>query len=71
MKSQFFFWFIQYYFENLHIKYFLKHIFQVANLACSMSNNEEGVKLVRMAAAEIDNLKSQVNESQYFLGLST
>lgn len=42
---------------------FMEHankLVEVANLACSMSNNEEGVKLVRMAAAEIDNLKSQV-----------
>ena len=35
-------------------------ILQVANLACSMSNNEEGVKLVRMAADQIDSLCSQV-----------
>ncbi|KAK7109533.1 catenin alpha-2-like [Littorina saxatilis] len=33
---------------------------EVANLACSMSANEEGVKLVRMAAAEIDALCPQV-----------
>ena len=34
---------------------------QVANLACSMSNNEEGVKMVRMAAFEIDALCPQVS----------
>lgn len=34
--------------------------FQVANLACSISNNEEGVKLVRMAATQIDSLCPQV-----------
>ncbi|CAL1544969.1 unnamed protein product [Lymnaea stagnalis] len=42
---------------------FMEHankLVEVANLACSMSNNEEGVKLVRMAAAEIDSLCSQV-----------
>ncbi|XP_050395347.1 catenin alpha-2 isoform X1 [Patella vulgata] len=33
---------------------------EVANLACSMSNNDEGVKMVRMAAAEIDSLCPQV-----------
>ncbi|KAL8622357.1 Catenin alpha-2 [Nucella lapillus] len=33
---------------------------EVANLACSMSSNEDGVKLVRMAAAEIDALCPQV-----------
>ncbi|XP_041371058.1 catenin alpha-2-like isoform X2 [Gigantopelta aegis] len=33
---------------------------EVANLACSMSNNEEGVKMVRMAAFEIDALCPQV-----------
>ncbi|KAB0380497.1 hypothetical protein FD755_008281, partial [Muntiacus reevesi] len=32
----------------------------VANLACSISNNEEGVKLVRMAATQIDSLCPQV-----------
>nr|XP_018896705.1 PREDICTED: catenin alpha isoform X2 [Bemisia tabaci] len=33
---------------------------EVANLACSMSNNEDGVKMVRYAAAQIDNLCPQV-----------
>ncbi|XP_067656679.1 catenin alpha-2-like isoform X1 [Haliotis asinina] len=33
---------------------------EVANLACSMSNNEEGVKMVRMAAFEIEALCPQV-----------
>ncbi|GFT61638.1 catenin alpha [Nephila pilipes] len=33
---------------------------EVANLACSMSNNEDGVKMVRFAAAQISNLCPQV-----------
>lgn len=33
---------------------------EVANLACSMSSNEDGVKMVRLAAAEIENLCPQV-----------
>ncbi|XP_052252345.1 catenin alpha-2-like isoform X1 [Dreissena polymorpha] len=33
---------------------------EVANLACSMSSNEEGVKMVRLAAAEIEKLCPQV-----------
>jgi len=33
---------------------------QVANLVCSMSNNEDGVKMVRYAAAQIENLCPQV-----------
>ncbi|XP_064600603.1 catenin alpha-2-like isoform X2 [Liolophura sinensis] len=33
---------------------------EVANLACSMSNNEEGVKMVRLAASEIETLCPQV-----------
>jgi hypothetical protein len=33
---------------------------QVANLACSMSSNEEGVKMVRLAASEIEKLCPQV-----------
>merc|ERR1719273_1786057 len=32
----------------------------VANLACSMSNHEDGVKMVRYAAAQIENLCPQV-----------
>uniref|UniRef100_A0A673BL51 Catenin (cadherin-associated protein), alpha 1 n=1 Tax=Sphaeramia orbicularis TaxID=375764 RepID=A0A673BL51_9TELE len=32
----------------------------VANLACSISNNEEGVKLVRMAASQLETLCPQV-----------
>jgi len=35
-------------------------IVQVANLACSMSNNEEGIKMVRMAASQIELLCPQV-----------
>lgn len=33
---------------------------EVANLACSMSNNEEGVKMVRYAASQIESLCPQV-----------
>jgi len=33
---------------------------EVANLACSMSGNEDGVKMVRYAAAHIENLCPQV-----------
>lgn len=33
---------------------------EVANLACSMSNNEDGVKMVRYASAQIENLCPQV-----------
>ncbi|OPL20750.1 catenin alpha-like, partial [Mytilus galloprovincialis] len=33
---------------------------EVANLACSMSSNEDGVKMVRLAAAELENLCPQV-----------
>ena len=33
---------------------------EVANLACSMSNNDDGVKMVRYAAAQIENLCPQV-----------
>uniref|UniRef100_A0A8C4XEM2 Catenin alpha-2 n=1 Tax=Erpetoichthys calabaricus TaxID=27687 RepID=A0A8C4XEM2_ERPCA len=36
------------------------YLMTVANLACSISNNEEGVKLVRMAATQIDSLCPQV-----------
>lgn len=43
-----------------HVVPFLVSVFQVANLACSISNNEEGVKLVRMAATQIDSLCPQV-----------
>ena len=43
---------------------FIEHahkLVEVANLACSMSNNEEGVKMVRYAASQIENLCPQVN----------
>ena len=33
---------------------------EVANLACSMSNNDDGVKMVRYAASQIKNLCPQV-----------
>ncbi|XP_017340381.1 catenin alpha-1 [Ictalurus punctatus] len=35
-------------------------LIEVANLACSISNNEEGVKLVRMAAMQLETLCPQV-----------
>ncbi|NXC14881.1 CTNA1 protein, partial [Corythaeola cristata] len=39
---------------------FLPPLPQVANLACSISNNEEGVKLVRMSASQLEALCPQV-----------
>lgn len=33
---------------------------QVANLACSMSSNEEGIKMVRIAAYQVESLCPQV-----------
>lgn len=42
---------------------FTKHaekLVEVANLVCSMSNNEDGVKMVRYAAAQIETLCPQV-----------
>lgn len=42
---------------------FTKHaekLVEVANLVCSMSNNEDGVKMVRFAAAQIETLCPQV-----------
>ncbi|KAG5852983.1 hypothetical protein ANANG_G00068310 [Anguilla anguilla] len=35
-------------------------LIEVANLACSISNNDEGVKLVRMAASQLETLCPQV-----------
>ncbi|XP_017282131.1 catenin alpha-1 [Kryptolebias marmoratus] len=35
-------------------------LIEVANLACSISNNEEGVKLVRMAASQLETMCPQV-----------
>ena len=40
---------------------------QVANLACSISNNEEGVKLVRMSASQLEALCPQVKYNQQCL----
>ena len=45
---------------------------EVANLACSMSNNDDGVKMVRYAASQIENLCPQVDlffmrSTHYFL----
>ena len=42
---------------------FMEHankLVEVANLACSMSSNEEGVKLVRLAATQLETLCPQV-----------
>uniref|UniRef100_A0A671SA21 Catenin alpha-1 n=1 Tax=Sinocyclocheilus anshuiensis TaxID=1608454 RepID=A0A671SA21_9TELE len=48
-------------YEPLHLYYKNKLVdFSVANLACSISNNEEGVKLVRMAASQLETLCPQV-----------
>ena len=38
---------------------------EVANLACSMSANEDGVKMVRYAAQQIQNLCPQVGSKKY------
>lgn len=46
-----------------YAKVFEEHankLVEVARLACSMSSNEEGVKLVRMSAAQIESLCPQV-----------
>lgn len=43
---------------------------EVANLACSMSNNDDGVKMVRYAASQIENLCPQVRFIQEPLELS-
>ncbi|KAL0269729.1 UNVERIFIED_CONTAM: hypothetical protein PYX00_007364 [Menopon gallinae] len=40
---------------------------EVANLACSMSGNEDGVKMVRYAAAQIENLCPQVINAAHIL----
>jgi hypothetical protein len=42
---------------------FMEHnnkLVEVANLACSMSNNVDGIKMVRFAAAQIKNFGPQV-----------
>ncbi len=36
------------------------YLFQVANVACSMSDQVEGIKLVRLAAMQIQHLSPQV-----------
>ena len=38
-----------------------RKLVEVANLACSMSSNDDGVKMVRYAAAQIENLCPQVS----------
>lgn len=45
------------------LKVFREHankLVEVANLACSMSSNEEGVKMVKMAVKQIEILCPQV-----------
>lgn len=51
---------------------FTKHaekLIEVANLVCSMSNNEDGVKMVRYAAAQIENLCPQVINAAMILAV--
>jgi len=43
---------------------------EVANLACSMSSNEEGVKIVRLAAAQLESLCPQASTTYHFFYLS-
>lgn len=53
---------------------FTKHavkLVEVANLVCSMSNNEDGVKMVRYAAAQIETLCPQVIKAARILALRT
>lgn len=35
-------------------------LFKVANLACSMSTNEDGIKIVKIAAGHLETLCPQV-----------
>lgn len=49
---------------------FTKHaekLVEVANLVCSMSNNEDGVKMVRYAASQIETLCPQVINAAFIL----
>lgn len=51
---------------------FTKHaekLIEVANLVCSMSNNEDGVKMVRYAAAQIEMLCPQVINAALILAV--
>lgn len=51
---------------------FTKHqekLVEVANLVCSMSNNEDGVKMVRYAAAQIEMLCPQVINAALILAV--
>ena len=53
-----------------YVPVFIEHtnkLVEVANLACTMSNNEDGVKMVRYAAAQIEHLCPQVREFTQFL----
>ena len=50
---------------------FMEHankLVEVANLACSMSSNEEGVKLVRLAATQLETLCPQVRVTAVCIG---
>lgn len=55
-----------FYFLACIVTTFARHMFkiyfafQVANLACSMSSNEEGIKMVRIAAYQVESLCPQV-----------
>jgi hypothetical protein len=40
----------------------IKTFVQVANIVCSMSDSIEGIKLVRLAAKQIENLSPQVGQ---------
>uniref|UniRef100_A0A2K5J6Q7 Catenin alpha 1 n=1 Tax=Colobus angolensis palliatus TaxID=336983 RepID=A0A2K5J6Q7_COLAP len=54
-----------------YAKVFCEHgnkLIGVANLACSISNNEEGVKLVRMSASQLEALCPQVVHAALALG---
>lgn len=52
-------------------KFLCPSLLQVANLACSISNNEEGVKLVRMSASQLEALCPQVKYSQQAYSVSS
>ena len=48
---------------NEYAPVFMEHankLVEVANLACTMSNNEDGVKMVKFASAQIDQLCPEV-----------
>lgn len=50
-------------YDLFYAQVFTEHankLVEVANLACTMSNNEDGVKMVRYGAAQIEQLCPQV-----------